>query len=151
MGKTGKLIIVAVVIVAVAGGAVLLTAQKTKDTTSKPPSQSAPAPDMSSTPNSSAATNPPAGGPAATITYTGSGFEPASSMVKAGDTVKVVNASQGPLQFDSDPHPVHTNEPELNVGEIAAGESQTFTVTKKGTWGFHNHLNSSQRGTLTVQ
>jgi len=85
-----------------------------------------------------------------TITYDGNGFSVSPSKVKAGGTVKVVNNSQSDMNFDSDPHPVHTDEPELNVGEVAPGQSKTFTVTKTGTWGFHNHLDPSQHGSLTV-
>jgi plastocyanin len=88
---------------------------------------------------------------AATITFTGDGFTPAVTTVKAGDTVRVANKSSQPLNFDSDPHPTHTDEPELNVGAIGPGESGTFTVTKKGHWGFHDHLNPSLRGTLIVE
>ncbi|HSW37679.1 MAG TPA: cupredoxin domain-containing protein [Candidatus Saccharimonadales bacterium] len=88
---------------------------------------------------------------AATITYTDSGFTPALTTVKAGDTVKVVNNSSNPLQLDSNPHPAHTDEPELNVGEIDAGKSATFTITQKGTWGFHNHLQPGDTGKIEVQ
>lgn len=89
--------------------------------------------------------------PAATITYNGSTFSPDTVTVKAGDAIKVVNSSSDELNFDSDPHPVHTDDPELNAGPIAAGQSKTFTVSTKGTWGYHNHLDSSQRGTIIVQ
>ncbi len=71
--------------------------------------------------------------------------------VKSGQTVTFTNASTEDIQVDSDPHPVHTDEPELNVGLISPNQSQTAIVTKSGVWGFHNHLSSSERGTLTVQ
>lgn len=88
---------------------------------------------------------------AATITYSDSGFSPSSTTVKAGDTVAIKNSSSNDLQFDSDPHPVHTDDTELNVGTVASGQTVTFTVTTKGTFGFHNHLNPGDKGSITIQ
>lgn len=87
----------------------------------------------------------------ATITYTDSGFSPATLTVKAGTTVTIINTSSQTIQFDSDPHPAHTDDPELNVGTIAPGESKTFKATTTGTFGFHNHLDPNATGTLVVQ
>lgn len=87
----------------------------------------------------------------ATITYSDSGFSPSLTTVKAGDTVAIKNTSSGDLQFDSDPHPVHTDDTELNVGTVAPGQTSTFTVTTKGTFGFHNHLNPGDKASITIQ
>jgi plastocyanin len=86
-----------------------------------------------------------------TITYDGNNFSPSTLTVKSGSTVTVKNMSSDDLQFDSGPHPTHTSNPELNIGLIAAGESKTFTVTKTGTFDYHNHLNPSQTGTIIVE
>lgn len=88
---------------------------------------------------------------AVTISYTDSGFTPAQITVKSGDTVEIKNTSHRMLQMDSDPHPTHTDDPELNVGTVRPGESQKFTLTTKGTWGYHNHLNASDGGKVDVQ
>lgn len=88
---------------------------------------------------------------AVTITYSDDGFSPSSVTVTAGSTVTIRNTSSHGMQFDSDPHPVHTNNPELNVGTVAAGQSMTFTPDIKGTFGYHNHLNASQKGTIVVE
>lgn len=87
---------------------------------------------------------------AATITYNGDGFSSSADSIKVGDKVRVVNDSDQSLQFDSDPHPRHTDNTELNIGEIDPGSSKVFTIDKAGTWGYHNHLSSSQRGSITV-
>jgi len=87
----------------------------------------------------------------ATITYSDSGFSPNSVTVKSGDTVAIKNTSSSDLQFDSDPHPVHTDDEELNVGTVTPGQTATFTVTTKGTFGYHNHLNASDTGTIIIQ
>jgi plastocyanin len=88
---------------------------------------------------------------AATITYSDSGFSPSKTTVKSGDTVAIKNTSSSDMQFDSDPHPVHTDDEELNAGTVAPGQTVTFTVTTKGTFGFHNHLNPGDTGTIVVQ
>lgn len=88
---------------------------------------------------------------AATITFDGNGFSPDSVTVKSGDKVTVKNNSDKPLQLASDPHPVHTDDTDLNAGDEDPGKSKTFTVTKKGTFGFHNHYNHAQHGTITIQ
>lgn len=86
-----------------------------------------------------------------TITYDGKTFSPAKLTVKVGTNITITNNSKNNLQFDSDPHPVHTDNPELNVEVVQAGQSRVFTVTNVGTFGYHNHLDSSQTGTIVVQ
>lgn len=89
-----------------------------------------------------------------TITYNGSVFSPVSATVPSGGKVTWVNNSSKELQVGSTPHPVHTDNQEVSGGkytlDIKAGQSATVAVTKKGTWGYHNHLNPSVRGTLGV-
>lgn len=86
-----------------------------------------------------------------TITYSTEGFSPLTLTVNKGTAITIKNSSSSPLQFNSDPHPSHTNNPELNVGTIDAGQSKTFTVSTTGTWGYHNHLNPSQTGSIIVK
>jgi plastocyanin len=107
-----------------------------------------PEPPVSSSESTSA--NPPAS-QEKVITYSASGFSPASLTVNSGDKVTVKNASSNQIQFDSNPHPQHTEDPELNIGIIMPGKSETITVTTKGSHGFHNHLNPGATGTLVVQ
>jgi len=87
---------------------------------------------------------------AATITYTDNGFSPAKTTVNSGDTVAIKNDSSNVMQFDSDPHPQHTDDLDLNVGTVDPGQTVTFKVTKKGTFGFHDHLNAENTGTIVV-
>jgi plastocyanin len=147
-----KAILVVVVLAIIGAVVVLAGAPKTSNSTSsaKTTSNQSATSSIAKTQNqqSTKTSTPVAAG---TITYDGSSFSPSPLTVKVGDTVKVTNQSSESLVFDSDPHPVHTDEPELNVGAIDAGQSQTFKVTKAGTWGYHNHLNPVQKGTLVVQ
>lgn len=135
MSKASKIIIAVVAVVVIAGVTWMLTGNKSDAPTNTP-----------------AQTNKTSDQPAAaTITYTDNGFSPTTTKVKSGDTVKVVNQSGGQLQFASDPHPTHTDDPELNAGDIATGDSKSFVVTTKGDWGFHNHYDHSKSGRITVE
>lgn len=88
---------------------------------------------------------------AATITYGANGFSPSTTTVKSGDSVTFVNNTSEEIQVDSDPHPVHTDDTDLNVGSIAPGQSKTVVLTKKGSFGFHNHLDPTDMGRITIE
>lgn len=85
------------------------------------------------------------------VTYSDSGFSPATVTVKVGGAVEFKNDSASNIQVNSAAHPVHTQFPELNVGQIAPGESKSVTFTTAGTKKYHNHLNASQTGTIVVE
>ncbi len=84
------------------------------------------------------------------IVYTDSGFEPSDYTVSVGGTITVRNDSSDDLQFSSDSHPTHQDNPELNADTIEPGESLQLNVTTAGEWGFHDHLNHLHTGMLTV-
>ena len=88
---------------------------------------------------------------AATIIYSNNGFSPGTTSVKAGDVVAVSNTSTSDLQMQSNPHPAHTDDTDLNVGLVSTGKTKNFTVTKTGTFGFHNHLNPSDTAKITIE
>lgn len=87
----------------------------------------------------------------ATITYSTNGFSPSSVTIKAGQAVEFKNTSPATVQVNSAPHPTHELFPELNLGSIVAGQSKTATLTKTGTYKYHNHLNPSENGTIIVE
>ncbi|HSW75171.1 MAG TPA: cupredoxin domain-containing protein [Candidatus Saccharimonadales bacterium] len=137
MNKTMKLVVALVVVIIVVVSGVLLFGKKK---TNAP-----------STNNSSASNSSQTNSSTSTITYDGNQFEPQTLTIKAGSKVKIVNqSSDSPLSFDSDPHPTHTDEPELNAGSIDPGVSTQITVTKVGNWGYHNHLHPEQTGRIVV-
>lgn len=141
--------IVGLVIVVVAIAGYLVYKQRhTASTSSSNTSTTSPGTTSTSSSSTSTTTTPQS---AATITYDSSGFHPASTTVKSGDTVTFTNNSSGEIQVDSNPHPVHTDDTDLNVGGIAAGQSKSVTLTKKGTFSFHNHLNPSDTASITIQ
>lgn len=141
MTKTTKIILAIILVAIIIGVGVAMNKSK-DDTTSTPTNSNSSSSDHSNDGDTEAAV---------TITYDGDAFSASASTIKAGQSVRVINNSDKSLDFDSDPHPVHTDNKELNVGAIEPGGDATFTITKKGTWGYHNHLDSSQNGELTVE
>lgn len=85
------------------------------------------------------------------ITFSDSGFSPAALTVKAGSTVTVKNTSSHSVQLSSNDHPTHMLNPELNMNTIISGGTGNITVTKVGTWGYHDHIDSTKTGTINVQ
>src|SRR5688572_2163589 len=77
----------------------------------------------------------------------GGTFSPATITVKKGTTVTWTNAGSAKVWIASDPHPVHNGYPGFDSGtDLSAGESFSFTFDRPGSWGYHNHLNASVRG-----
>lgn len=87
-----------------------------------------------------------------TITYTDSGFSPTTLTIKSGDTVVFKNNGSKDFWPASAIHPTHTIYPEFDAKKgIAPGATYSFTFTRIGSWKYHNHLNPSLTGTITVQ
>lgn len=86
-----------------------------------------------------------------TVTIEQNRFFPTSLTVKQGDTVTFTNNDTNPHQLASDPHPAHTGYTPLNAGIIATGRSVTVRFTKKGSFGYHDHLNPSITGKIVVE
>lgn len=82
------------------------------------------------------------------VNLTDQGFSPATITVKKGETVKFTNKSSSQMWVASDPHPTHTDYPGFD--ELQMADSYSFTFDNVGTWGFHNHLNPSTKGTVVV-
>jgi hypothetical protein len=151
--KKLAVIIAAVVVVAVA--AVLVARHSSKPATSNTTtsdqstntnqtSDQASSQDSNNT-NSSGCPTPPAN----TVSYCSGGFN--TLTVASGTAVMFKNDSKSEVQIDSDPHPAHTDDTQLNVGLLQPGQSKTVTLTKAGSFGLHNHLMPSERGSITIQ
>ncbi len=104
-------------------------------------------------------TSPTPGGPApstATITITSSGVSPATVTISAGGQVTFVNNDSRNHNMQSDPHPEHTDCPELaQVGFLVPGQSRTsgnFNTVR--TCGYHDHddfANTRLWGKIVIQ
>lgn len=92
---------------------------------------------------------------AVTVTISDKGMTPATATVKSGGKVTWTNNSSKSVQIASDPHPTHTGNQEVSGGQfvldIAPGSSATVTLTKKGIWGVHDHLNTSVKMKVAVE
>jgi plastocyanin len=78
-------------------------------------------------------------------------FEPATLTIPPGTTVIWTNEDSVPHKVASDPHPAHTDLPELVSETISQGDSYRFTFTKAGTYGYHCDLHPSMTGTILVE
>jgi plastocyanin len=92
---------------------------------------------------------------AATITITASGVSPQNVTVAPGSRVTFVNNDSRPHDMASNPHPAHTDCPEITVGFLQAGQSGTTqNLNRVATCGFHDHnqdTNTSLQGTIRIQ
>lgn len=105
--------------------------------------------------------NPPALAPGTdAVNYTESGFSPAVLTISKGETVTFVNQSSAPIRVASNPHPLHNGYPTTggcvsstfdSCSDIRPGGSWSFKFDLAGRWGYHNHLNPSEQGTIVVQ
>jgi len=91
-------------------------------------------------------------GPQATISMTDVGFSPATITVAAGTTISFVNDGQALHWPASFIHPAHQvlSGFDSNRG-VATGDRYSYTFTEAGSWQFHDHLNPSVTGTITVE
>jgi plastocyanin len=90
---------------------------------------------------SSAPTVPSTGGGSTTITISASGVSPTQLTVTQGSRVLFVNNDTRSHDMTSDPHPEHTDCPEINsVGLLQPGQSrETGNLNTVRTCGFHDH------------
>jgi plastocyanin len=100
----------------------------------------------------------PTGSPAAavTITITSAGVSPSQVEVPVGGRVTFVNNDSAFHEMSSDPHPIHTDCPEINsVGALGPGTTrQTAAFTRARTCGFHDHgqeNNTSLQGQIVIR
>jgi plastocyanin len=102
------------------------------------------------------APSPSNGGGAVTITISADAVSPKAVTVSAGTQVTFVNNDTKVHQMSSNPHPEHTDCPEINFqGQLAPGERrQTGNLNDVRTCGFHDHLqntNTALQGTITIR
>ena len=106
------------------------------------------------------APNPPAPAPAATpagltVTITAAGVSPRELRVALGSRVTFVNQDNRTHEMMSDPHPLHTNCPEINaVGTIGPGQTKTTgAFPGQKACGFHDNIrdgDTTLRGMILV-
>ena len=102
----------------------------------------------------------------AVVTYTDSGFSPATVEVSVGETVLFRNESSQSFWPASAIHPTHQLYPGSDIalcgtaeaagifdacGSISSGGTYSFTFNEAGEWKYHNHLRATQTGTIVVE
>ena len=106
---------------------------------------------QSAVPAPTATTSSPAA-QATVIMYSGSAFSPSTITVKLDTTVTFKNQGTGSMWVASAMHPTHQLYPEFDQNTSSGpGSEYSFTFTKKGSWGFHDHLNPSAWGRIVVE
>lgn len=85
-----------------------------------------------------------------TITLTAKGFEPKNITIKKGEVIVWTNKSGKQASVNSADHPTHKLFPVLNLGTFNDGSSVQARIFRTGELKYHNHLNPSQTGTITV-
>ncbi|OGG11905.1 hypothetical protein A2Z00_00945 [Candidatus Gottesmanbacteria bacterium RBG_13_45_10] len=85
------------------------------------------------------------------VAYTDLGFAPSPVTVKQGTTVTFVNNSSRGMWVASDVHPTHLLLPGFDeLSSAVKGGTYDYTFVKVGTWTYHNHVNPSDTGSVTV-
>lgn len=85
------------------------------------------------------------------IVINANGFSPANITVKQGTVVTFVNKDSQAHWPASNPHPVHSDLPGFDALKgLTTGGVYSYTFTKLGTWGFHDHVNPVNHGSVTV-
>lgn len=100
------------------------------------------------------------------ITYTDTGYSPKALTIKLGETVTWANDSSLNMWTASAMHPSHIVYSGTSLSEhcpdtagtsfdackgTVPGGTWSFTFNKKGTWGYHDHLNPSNFGKIIVE
>lgn len=91
-----------------------------------------------------------------TITITSSGVSPKALTVARGTQVTFTNNDAVSHEMNSDPHPVHTDCPEVNnVGFLSPGQGKTTgNLNTARMCGYHDHNRDTDRslqGQITIQ
>ncbi len=87
----------------------------------------------------------------ATVTYDGDSFEPQTTTVSAGGTLKIINQSQENIVVAPSHETAQAANAEINPGNIDPGVSKTITLTIRGEWGFYNQKHPSERAAVVVK
>jgi len=79
------------------------------------------------------------------------GFYPSELTIKVGDSITFTTIRDKNFWPASDPHPTHEFLGGFDPARsLAAEEAWTYTFNYSGVWRYHDHLNVSFRGNVTV-
>lgn len=85
------------------------------------------------------------------VKYTDTGFTPEKIEVTQGSMVEFINESSTDMWVASAPHPAHTDLPTFDQFKpTKKGSIYRYVFDKKGVWTYHDHINASLGGIVTV-
>lgn len=85
------------------------------------------------------------------VGITAEGFSPKEITIKAGSNVTWTNSDKVVHTVNSAVHPTHQVYPPLNLGNIQPGDKKSLTFPTAGIYKYHDHLNPSLTGQVTVE
>ncbi len=103
--------------------------------------------------------------PDVTVIYNDDGFLPKSVTIPSGTTVTFINQGMVDMWVASAMHPTHTVYSGTSLSQhcpnttnttfdacigVTPGNSFSFTFNKEGNWKYHDHINASKSGAVTV-
>lgn len=103
--------------------------------------------------------------PDVTVIYNDEGFLPKSVTIPSGTIVTFINQSMVDMWVASAMHPTHTVYSGTSLSQhcpnttnttfdacigVTPGNSFSFTFNKEGNWKYHDHINASKSGAVTV-
>lgn len=97
----------------------------------------------------------------ATVSYNGERFWPEEALIREGGRVHFVNNGDTDMWIASDNHPRHDryllkDNAQCGTSDfdqctaVGPGETWTFVFNRSGTWGYHNHVDAKDTGTVVV-
>lgn len=86
------------------------------------------------------------------VNIASSGFLPKNITIRTGESVTWVNTDTVDHQVNSVVHPTHQVYTPLNtVGLLKSGEKKSLSFPEVGTYKYHDHLNPTLTGSVTVE
>ena len=85
------------------------------------------------------------------VKITSTGFSPKEITIKAGESVIWMNEDNKVHAVNSAVHPTHQLYLPLNLGNIEPEGSKSLTFPDPGVYKYHDHLNPSLTGSVTVE
>lgn len=150
---SNKTIVIIIAAIAIALGGYLLTGSKQPAVPSNDLSSDSPSPETLQTQISTQNE----------VTYSDSGYSPATLRVRVGTTVTFKNKSSHSMWTASAIHPTHRVYGGTSIEEhcpdtsgvafdqCSVGNEYSFIFTKPGSFGYHDHVNPGYAGTIIVE
>lgn len=77
-----------------------------------------------------------------------SGFAPSPAKLQLGGTVRFTNRDRVPHQVFSNPHPGHSDNPDLKTPKLQPGQSATVTIRQNGSNVYHDEDDPGLSGVI---